>query len=246
MKRIIGVLVVGAFLLVGCGSDDTSDSGSANTTAKEKTTTTEAPTTTTAAAEPTAEVVFTFFNDDPFFRFAVEIKNPADQARVGMRTTWKVLDSNGVIVGTLEDTERPAIPAGGSIWYVGGAGAANLTGTPASVEFEITDPGTLTDSVPPSSVVAENPTFERSTFDFYDGARSYDASFVIAATADVTTDDIGTVVLLRDAAGNIVAADWADTNAVPSTLKAGEKANATATLQVANGEPATVGAYVYD
>lgn len=239
MKRIICAVAIGAFVLVGCGSNDTADSGPASTSAAKQSTT------TTAAAEPTAEVMFTFFNDQPLVRFAVEIKNPADKARVGVRSTWKVLDANGVIVGTLEDSAQPAIPAGGSVWYVGGAGGANLSGTPASVEFEITDSGTLTDSAPATKVVAENPTFERAGFDFYEGLRSYDASFVIAATADVTADDLGTVILLRDAAGEIVGADFADTDAVPSTLKAGEKANATATLQVATGEPATVEAYVY-
>jgi hypothetical protein len=244
MKRIIGVLVVGAFLLAACGSDDTTDTGSASTTAAEKSTTTEA-TTTTAAEEPTGEVIFTYFNDEPFVRFVAEIKNPADQTRVGVRTTWKALDANGVIVGTVEDGERAAIPAGGSIFYVGGAGFAKLTGTPASVEFEITDPGTVTDTPPAANATVENPTFERSTFDFYDGARSYDASFVIAATAEVTTGDLDTAVLLRDAAGNIVAADWADTDAMPSELKAGEKANATASMQVATGDPVSIEAYVY-
>lgn len=244
MKRIIGVLVVGTFLLAACGSDDTADSGSAATTAEQDATTTEAPT-TTAGAEPTADVVFTFFNDEPLVRFAAEIKNPADQALVGVRTTWRVLDANGVIVGTLEDSEQPSIPAGGTIYYVGGAGFANLTGTPASVEFEITDPGTLTDAPPATNVTAESPTFERASLDIYESARTYDASFVIAATQRAATGDLGTVVLLKDAAGNIVAANWADTSAMPSTLDAGAKANATALMLVATGEPASIEAHVY-
>lgn len=244
MKRIIALVAVGAFLVAACGSDDSTDAESSSTTAAERPTTTEA-TTTTAAAQPTAEVVFTYFNDEPFVRFAAQITNPAGQARVGVRTTWKVLDANGVIVGTLEDSEQPTIPAGGSVWYAGGAGAANLTGAPASVEFEITDPGTVTDTPPTPSVTAEGPTFERASFDFYDGARTYDGSFVIAAATEVATADIETVVLLRDAAGNIVAATWANTGSAPSTLNAGDKVNATASLAVATGEPVTVEAYAY-
>lgn len=244
MQRIICALIVGAFLLAGCSSDNGADTAAASTTAAEQTTTTVA-TTTTAPPEPTASVVFTYVNDAPLVRFAAEIKNPAAQTRTGVRTTWKVLDANGVIIGTLEDTERPDIAAGGSIYYVGGAGAANLTGTPASVEFEIIDPGTLTDTPPTTSATVESPTFERASFDFYDNSRTYDASFVIAATQEVTTEDLDTAVLLKDAAGNIVAADWADTSTAPSRLSAGDKVNATANMQVSIGEPAAVEAYVY-
>lgn len=252
MRRTIGgVLVIGALTLAACGSSSGSDAGSSDTTTTTAATgqappTTEAPTTTVAAApEPTAEVLFTYTNEDPLLRFAVEIKNPAGQARVGVRTTWKALDANGVIVGTLEDTERPAIPAGGSIYYAGGAGGANLSGTPASVQFEITDPGTLTDSPPAAVATADNATFEEDDFSLYEGAREFEVSFVITATQDLETADLNGVLLLKDANGKVIGADWADTSSAPSTLKAGEKANATASVAVTTGEPVTAEAYIY-
>ncbi len=245
MKRITRALVVGVLLLAACSSGPDDSVGIEGDPASEASTTTGPTSTATAVPEPTTEVLFTYVNDEPLVRFAAEIKNPAAQARVGVRTTWKVLDVNGVIVGTLEDSERAAIPPGGSIYYVGGAGALNLTGVPATVEFEVTDPGTLTDEPPAPSATAGIPTFERAGFDYLDNTRTYDSSFVISASAEVTTDNLDTVILMRDAFGSVIAAAWADTSAAPSTLEAGEKINATAQLYVTSGEPASIEAYAY-
>lgn len=55
--------------------------------------------------------------------------------------------------------------------------------------------------------------------------------------------DLSLPVVLRDSAGTIVGADFADTSSLPANLAAGEKGNATAFLAVSGGEPVSVEAY---
>jgi hypothetical protein len=95
--------------------------------------------------------MFVYVSDEPFMRSAAQATNPVGKARVGVLTTWKVLDAIGVIMGTLEDFERPMMPAGGSVCSGGVAGVANLTGVPASVVFEVTDERPATRQQPFSS-----------------------------------------------------------------------------------------------
>ncbi len=68
---------------------------------------------------------------------------------------------------------------------------------------------------------------------------------MITATQDLDTADLNGVVLLKDANGKVIGVDWADTDSAPSTLKAGEKANATASVAVTDGEPVTAEAHIY-
>ena len=66
----------------------------------------------------------------------------------------------------------------------------------------------------------------------------------LTAIVDLNTADINVEVLLRDAAGKIVGADWGDTGKFLARLAAGEKAKVTAFVAVENGDPATAGATV--
>lgn len=60
----------------------------------------------------TAEVVYSFFVDDPLTRFAVEFTNPGEKARSGVTATWKAYDKDGVIVGSRDKLSPRSSPEG--------------------------------------------------------------------------------------------------------------------------------------
>ncbi|WP_127481334.1 hypothetical protein [Nocardioides pantholopis] len=236
MKRALCSWLIAFFVagvISGCGgTDDPITTSSTGPAAKE-------------AAPLAANVAYTYFNSDPLARFAVEIANPATAARLGVTGTWKALDADGVIVGT-HDTELPTIAAGQSIVYVGGAGAANLTGTPAQVTFEVTDEGKLSSQPLEPSIAVSTTTLNRAEFDLNGDGRDYDVTLTLTALTDVNPADIKTNVILKNAAGKIVGADWTDMSTAPAALAAGDKVKVATIVTVPHGKPASVETFVSD
>ena len=223
------------FVSVGCSDDSEGDSS-------------ERPSRTTTTAQvpnPSAAVLFTYVNADPFLRFAAVISNPGSRALVGVETVWKALDANGVIVGSRDGREVAPIPPGGGVLDVGGAGGLHLTGTPASVVVEVTKTGSFVDVVPDPVVSVVGATFSRAEFDLSPGARDYDVLVTIVALTEVLTADLSVSAVLKSADGTIVGADFGDLIDLPTRLSQGEVVQVPAIISVRNGEPTTVEAAAY-
>ena len=199
-RSLVPAYAASALILAGCGGEGTEAQS-------------EKP---DAASGPAlqAEVVHTYFNDDPLGRFTFEFTNPADETRIGATVTWKALDKDGVIVGSF-DKKLPPISSGGTWHYVGGAGGANLTGVPAQAKVEVTDQGDLEDGEFESLISVEKAEFKRSDFTFYDNAQTYDVTAVLAASDEVATAEIDSAVLLLDKSGKVVGGDWLDFSSGP-------------------------------
>ena len=210
LRRPLAMVVVSIALTMSACSSET-----AAPIVGEATTSTAAP-----AIEPTIEV--TYFAVDPQFdvmRFVAEIKNNASEPLVGLRTEWIAYDANDVIVGN-RTKQQPAIPAGGTFDYVGGAGSANLTGTPARVEVTVVDPGSR-DADAASSLlevtdVVANPNTVLGGFD--------DATATVTAPADgVRKDDLASSMIIRNAEGIITDADFIGDIVGPDVFPSGSK-----------------------
>lgn len=196
---------------------------------------------------PRTEVVFSYFNDMPFGRFAVEISNPSvDLTRVGVKATWKMLDADGVIVGTYNAYAQPPIPPKGSVYYVGGAGSANLTGEPVRVSVQITDKGRLVKKAPALSIKVVDATFTKSGSALFPSTSEYDASVTLEALGDVSRESLHVPVVLKDDRGEVVGVEWADLTSVPDSLAKGEKVKVTANVTVPIGTPTKVEASAAD
>jgi len=243
MKRALRTLLVCTLVglsLAACGGQKT---GSASSQVKK---TDSASSQVKKDAPPiTAEVVYSFFTDDPLTRFAVRFTNPGEKTRSGITATWKAFDKDGVIIGTY-DAIIPPILAGGSTFYAGGAGSANLSGTPAKVTVNVTDNGREVDTKPTSGVIVGKTEFKKSDFALTKGTTDYDVSMVLTATREISSSDVKTAVLLRDSNGKVVGADWADLDKVPDTIAAGEKFKVTAYITVPNGLPKSVEGYAWE
>jgi hypothetical protein len=189
------------------------------------------------AVAPTAKVVFTYANDEPFLRFVVRFRNPAfNMARVGLRSTWKAYDANGIIVGSLDNTQPP-IAAGQSVYYVGGSSGQHLTGTPVKVVVVITDPGQLVEQAVSTPVKFVKASFVQSDRDQHADAFDYDALVTLAALRAVPIASVRVPILLWGAKRTIVGAGWADLEPAPTQLARGDKFNVRATVPVPKGTP---------
>jgi len=163
------------------------------------------PTVAKKSEEPAVKVLYTFFTDETV-QFVAEISNPADRTRVGVETSWKAYDSDGIIVASFTG-KRPPIPPRGSIFYAGHAG--EVSGVAESVKVNLSKKGALTAKAPRPAVKVGEATFERADYDFTDGAHTYDVSTVLTAMSDVAGKDVNVQAILRDESGEIVGAGWA-------------------------------------
>lgn len=205
-----GALIIGTFTgLAGCSSADPEP------VTAEATTSTQAP-----ASDPTVELTYFSVNESTdVMRFAAEITNNADEAIVGMRTEWIAFDANDVIVGN-RVKDQPTIPAGATLSYVGGAGGANLTGTPARVEVTLVDLGRF-------SADAESPFLEVSdisvtTSEFTGGYGDVTAT-ATAPPEGVRKDDLSTSLIIRNAEGVITKAEFISDVLGPETFPGDSK-----------------------
>ena len=165
-----------------------------------------------------AEVVFTYVNpEERLLRFVAPIRNGFSRTVEGVTTRWEAIDATGAIVGT-QTTRHTAIPAGGTLLYVGGAGSVNLTGVPAGVQLTVIEQGRLSDA--PSRLFAVD-SVELSNEGTSRRAREREfrvAANITTAAEAVQRSDVTISAILRDAAGNIVGASFERPDNVPETL----------------------------
>ena len=166
----------------------------------------ESPTTTAPAeASPSIEVIY--FNADPVSsvtRFVAAITNPSAQPLKGLVTEWIAYDVDDVIVGN-RTKEQPTIPAGGTFNYVGGAGSLNLTGLPARVVVTVKNVGKLDAGEESAFLTVENAVLMPPEFS---GGFGEATATVVSPATEVSKDSIDSTLILRDAAGNVVDADF--------------------------------------
>ncbi|MBQ9879364.1 MAG: hypothetical protein IJM45_02910 [Clostridia bacterium] len=167
--------------------------------------------------------------DNPAFKFLVKISNPNDYTIKGIKSEWTAYDSAGAIVSYLS-TSQPDIPANGYIYYVGGAaGSAYFTGDPATVDFNITTEGTLTNRVTPKIKVSDV-QFKNDGYSF--GYHWYEVTANCQTDSEVKSDQLNGQLILKNADGKIIHADFwlADENNLPDTIKKDGKFKISITL----------------
>lgn len=198
-------------------------------------------------AAPVSQVLYKYMGREKFVQFVAEIKNPADQTRFGVETTWKVYDADGVIVGSFKST-RPPIPGHGSILYAGGGG--ELSGVGEKLTVEITNEGGVRERMPAQNAKVSKATFDRGDFNAWKDARTFEASVVIQALADVDAkEDVNVWVVLRKKNGKVVGTGWSggpgfEHQGLPEQMTTGDKAKLTIDAAVPSGRPKSVEAFI--
>lgn len=119
--------------------------------------------------------------------------------------------------------------------YVGGAGAAFLTGYPVKVDLAFTSKGRFGSDVKP-----------RPTVDGIALAKEKYAErqYTVAATVTTTDEeanpaDITLALVLRDAQGKVVGADYGTADKAPPSLRAGSKIRVEVPFVEVSGVPTT-------
>ena len=164
----------------------------------------------------TTEVVWLGVDtENTVLRFVVKISNANPYTLRGVTTEWVAYDKNGAIVGSY-DGSQPDIPANGCVYYVGGAGSANLSGTPARVEMKITTEGLLTNRELPvisvSNIQVENHGFNWFT-----------VSADCVTDSDINTADLDGQIIVKNADGEIIDADFWSADNLPDSIEANGK-----------------------
>lgn len=162
------------------------------------------------------EVIWTGVDkESTVLRFVTKIKNPNNAILRDVDVEWIAYDADGTIVGSYSSSQAD-IPANGYVYYVGGAGSANLSGTPATVEVKVTNGGLLTNRVAPKidvdSIQLRNNGFSWHT-----------VSAECKTDTEVKTSQLDGVFLSKDANGKIIDADFWHADNLPETIKEEEK-----------------------
>lgn len=243
MKRIAAIAVVLAVSLSACSSND--EGIAKGTTATSPPATPAAPTvqfatqtaTATVAATATPSPTATATPDVPrptlevayfhartgerLFRVAVAITNPAAKTIEGLKMRWDAYSADNAIVGGIASS-LPPIAGGQTFYYVGGAGGANLTGDPASVKVTVVDGGRFTDA--PSILFTTEPgTVLMEEYPLSKDKQARASANVVTGDKAVDRFDTVVTVILRDAAGAIVGADFDRPVSLPESIPPGTK-----------------------
>ena len=161
-----------------------------------------------AQTDPLINVTyFVSATDTRFFRFVAEITNPTSVTLEGIQTRWDGLDSSGAIVGS-STKKHPPLTAGATYFYVGGAGVANLSGSPQTVQVTLTNPGSPSNA-PSRFLAVTDVALSKMAFSLYQGLDDYNVSAVLSVDAEpINRLDMTTTYVLRDQYGVIVGADF--------------------------------------
>jgi len=191
---------------------------------------------------PTAEVAWFWTDrnpDAPLFRFVAQIHNPGPKALGGIQTEWIAYDADGSIVGSFK-SERPIVPPRGTIPYVGGAGAADLSAIPAKVDMRIVQPGSFLETYSPACTVSDPQLQRESAKEYTVKAR------VTTGVEEVASAKLDGYIVLRDSAGAIVGADFWTPERLPERVPAGTKFILEAPFIRVTGPPKSVRVDVFE
>lgn len=148
-------------------------------------------------------------------RFVAKISNDNEYAMRDVVTEWIAYDKNDAIVGSLQSVQAD-IPANSSIYYVGGAGSARLSGTPARVEIRVASEGVLTNRTLPQISVSNVQIISQ-------GWGSFDVTADCMTDSDIMTANLDGQIIVKDADGQIIDADFWSADNLPDTIPANGK-----------------------
>ncbi len=144
-------------------------------------------------------------------RFVIKLSNPNNYTLRDINIEWTALDVDGSVVGSYSGSQ-PDIPANGYIYYVGGAGSANLSGIPATVEVKVITDGVLTNRAAPKIDVS-NVQVKNNGFGWYT------VSADCQTDTEINSSQLDGQFIVKDANGKIIDADFWSAENLPDTLK---------------------------
>lgn len=148
-------------------------------------------------------------------RFVVKLSNPNDYTLKGIHLEWTAYDVDGAVVGN-HSGSQPDIPANDYVYYIGGAGSVNLSGTPANVDVKITTEGLLTNRVSPQ-ISVNNAQIKDNGFSWYT------VSAECMTDSEINTEYLDGQIIVKDADGQIIDADFWYSENLPDSLDANGK-----------------------
>jgi len=153
-------------------------------------------------------------------RVVATVSNPGLEPISGVKVSWNALDASGALVGSYSST-IPTINALSSWTYVGGAGSVLLTGTPASAMVVVAEKGSYVKQMA-TPYTADSVQFGVNPYGIYTGATDY------SVTGDITigknqipSSNLDVVIVLANAAGQVVGADFDKPDNLPAVLTPG-------------------------
>lgn len=207
-------------------------------------------TTSTTAASPSPSISVSYFYvsmpPNSYFRFAAPVTNPGAQTIVGVVVTCIAYDSSGAMVGSFTH-HMPPVAANSTLVYVGGAGSALLSGTPARVSAQITRAGQYTsEATTPFTVSsAQFSQAESNDSSAPPGDLTYEvtADVTITGSSSVQTANLDIPIVLTDSTGKIVGADFYRPENLSPTLGPGTSFAVDDDNVIATSTPTTVTIY---
>lgn len=149
--------------------------------------------------------------ENTVLRFVVKLNNPNDYTLKGINIEWVAYDVDGAVVGSFSGSQ-PDIPANGFVYYIGGAGSANLSGTPATVDVKATADGLLTNRVSPQITVSDV-QLKNNGFNWYTVSAS------CKTDSDIDTIYLDGQIIVKDSEGKIIDADFWSAENLPENIK---------------------------
>ena len=163
-----------------------------------------------------AEVIWTSVKEEyNLLRFVVKISNDNEYVMRDVVTEWIAYDKNDAIVGSYEAAQAD-IPANGYIYYVGGAGSANLSGTPVRAEVKVITDGILTNREMPQITVSNIQIINR-------GWGGFDVTADCVTDSDIMTANLNGQIIIKDAKGQFIDADFWLADNLPDMIPANGK-----------------------
>lgn len=163
-----------------------------------------------------AEVIWVGVDtENTVLRFVAKMSNANPYTLRGVTTEWIAYDKNDAIVGSY-DGSQPDIPANDYIYYVGGAGGVNLSGTPARVEIKMKTEGLLTNRELPL-ISVNNIQIENHGFNWFT------VSAACVTDSDINTADLDGQIIVKNDDGEIIDADFWSADNLPDSIGANGK-----------------------
>lgn len=185
-----------------------------------------------------AEVIWVNVDqENTVLRFVAKLSNPNNYTLRDVSVEWTALDAQGAIVGS-HSGSQPDIPANGFVYYVGGAGSTNLSGTPANVELKVTADGLLTNREAPV-ISVENVQLVDNGFSWYT------VTAICLTDTEIKSSQVDGQFIVKDASGNIIGADFWSADNLPDTIEANGRFGASMDYFDLPTIPQSAEAYMY-